>query len=272
MPGSEYVRAVKPKPGLGPSALGADLASALDPVLMARAVGIAPEPWQADILRDPHPRVALNCCRQAGKSTLAAILAVHQAVYDPGSLTLLIAPSLRQSQELFRKVLGTYRKLGRPLPSEAETTQRLELDSGSRIVALPGNEQTTRGFSAVRLLVVDEAARTPDDVYAAARPMLDPDRGRVMLLSTPYGARGFFFEATRDAESWRTYEVSAERVSRLTPDFLREAERTLGSWWFDQEYRCRFLDAASAAFASEDIEAAFGEVETWNVLPSSVWT
>ena len=261
------------RPGLGRSPLGTDLASALDPVLMAKAVGVDPEDWQARILRDPHPFIALNCCRQAGKSTLAAILAVHQAIYDPGSLVLLLSPSLRQSQELFRKVLMTYRKLGRPLPSEAETTQRLELESGSRIVALPGNEQTTRGFSAVRLLIVDEASRTPDDVYAAARPMLDPARGRIMLLSTPFGARGFFFEATRDPESWRTYEVPAERVPRLPAAFLREAERTLGSWWFDQEYRCRFLDAASAAFASEDIEAAFSrEVETWHVLPSSVWT
>lgn len=272
MPGSEYTRAAKLVDERNP--LADDLAASLDPTLLARRVGIDPEDWQAEVLRSAHPRVLLNVARQGGKSTIAAILAVHQAVYIPGSLTLLLSPSLRQSQELFRKALGTYRRLGRPVPSEAETTMRLELDSGSRIVALPGGTggETVRGFSAVRLLIEDESARTSDDVYASARPMLDPIHGRVLLLSTPYGARGHFYEASRDP-SWHVFEVPAERIPRLSPTFLAETERALGSWWFDQEYRCHFLDAASAAFASEDIEAIFTEgVERWNVLPSSVWT
>ncbi|MDP9330358.1 MAG: terminase [Actinomycetota bacterium] len=252
--------------------LAVDLAASLDPATFARRAGFEPEPWQADILRETHPRVVLNCCRQAGKSTLAAVLAVHQAVYDPGSLTLLLAPSLRQSTELFRKVLHAYKRLHRPVPSEAETTLRLELESGSRIIALPGTEATTRGFSAVGLLIVDEASRVLDETFAAARPMLDPDAGRIMLLSTPFGARGFFYEATRDPDTWRTFTVSGEEVARLSPRFLREQERALGAWWFDQEYRCIFLDAATAAFASDDIEGAFGKVETWNVMPFSVWT
>ena len=213
----------------------------------------------------------LNCARQAGKSTIAGILAVHQAVYDPGSLTLLLSPSLRQSQELFRKVLGTYRRLGRPLPSEAETTQRLELDSGSRIIALPATEQTTRGFSAVRLLIVDEAARTPDDVYFAARPMLDHDHGHIMLLSTPYGARGFYYDSWRDRSTWKVFEVPAERIPRLPSDFLREQRRSMGDWWYRQEYECTFIDAASAAFRSEDIEAAFDTDLTPSGLLSAAW-
>jgi hypothetical protein len=269
MPGSEFTRTVKPKEHRNP--LADDLAASLDPALLAARVGISPEAWQADILRSPHPRRVLLCCRQAGKSTLAAVLAVHEAVYVPGSLTLLLAPSLRQSQELFRKVLTTYRALGRPVSSEAETSQRLELDSGSRIVALPGNERTTRGFSAVRLLIVDEAAQVSTETYAAARPMLDPDRGRVMLLSTPYGARGFFYEATRDPDTWHTFTVPADKVTRLSDAFLREQERTLGSWWFDQEYRCLFLDAASAAFASADIEGAFDAALLPSGLLPAVW-
>ena len=112
----------------------------------------------------------------------------------------------------------------------------------------------------------------PDETYAAARPMLDPDAGRILLLSTPFGARGFFYEATRDPETWQTFTVPGERVARLSRAFLAEQERALGAWWFDQEYRCMFLDAATAAFASDDIEGAFGEVAAWNVMPSSVWT
>jgi hypothetical protein len=253
--------------------LALDLAASLDPSTFAHRAGFVPEPWQADVLRCPHPRVALCCARQSGKSTLAAVLAVHRAVYEPGSLSLLLAPSLRQSVETFRKVLATYRKLGRPVPSDSETTLKLELESGSRIVSLPGTEQTTRGFSAVRLLIVDEAARVPDEAFLSATPMLDPDGGRVLLASTPFGSRGFFYEATRDRQGWHTFVVPGERVERLSRAFLAEQERALGAWWFDQEYRCRFLDPASSAFSTDDIEAALGRGEGWDDLMSYlVWT
>ena len=127
--------------------LAADLAVALDPVQLSRRAGIAPDDWQAEFLRSAAPRVLLNCSRQIGKSTTAGVLAVHTAVYEPGSLVLLISPGLRQSGEIFRKCLDVYRALGRPVDAEAETLLRLELVNGSRILSLPGTEATIRGFS-----------------------------------------------------------------------------------------------------------------------------
>jgi hypothetical protein len=76
-----------------------------------------------------------------------------------------------------------------------ESALRLELRNGSRIVSLPGDETTVRGYSGVRLLVVDEAARVPDDLYFSIRPMLAVSGGRLVCLSTPFGKRGFFYEA-----------------------------------------------------------------------------
>ena len=93
--------------------MASDLALALDPVLMAQAVGLEPDPWQVRLLRSSSDRILLNCCRQSGKSTMAAILVLHAALYQPGGLVLLLSPALRQSQELFRKVLAVYRLLAR---------------------------------------------------------------------------------------------------------------------------------------------------------------
>src|SRR6266508_5619671 len=94
-----------------------DLKMALDPVRMAQAAGIVPDDWQARVLRSASPRLLLNCSRQSGKSTISALMALHAALYMPGSLVLLLAPSLRQSQELFRKVKDAARALS--LPSRA---------------------------------------------------------------------------------------------------------------------------------------------------------
>ncbi len=114
------------------------------------------------------------CCRQAGKSSVSAVLAVHEAVYAPGSLVLLLSPSMRQSQELFRKCQAVYRALGEPVPADTETTMSLGLESGSRIVCPPGGEDTVRGFSGVRLLIVDEAARVPNDALREHRARSRP--------------------------------------------------------------------------------------------------
>ena len=174
--------------------LAEDLKLALDRVSFARGLGLDPDPWQEDLLRSTSDRVLLNCCRQSGKSTMTGLIALHRALYHPGSLILCLAPALRQSQELFGKMLGFYRDLERPVLPQAERKLSLELDNGSRIVTLPSTEKTIRGFCGAALLIVDEASRVADELYFAVRPMLAVSGGSLMMLSTPYGKCGIFFE------------------------------------------------------------------------------
>jgi hypothetical protein len=242
-----------------------DLAVALDPTLLMRLLGIEPDPWQAEVLRSTSQRILLNCCRQSGKSTVTSVLAMHTALYQPGALVLLLSPTLRQSQELFRKCLSVYRLVASDVPPESETRLTLELGNGSRIVSLPGKESTVRGFSGVTLLVVDEAARVPDELYYSVRPMLAVSNGRLVALSTPFGTRGWWYEAWRSSEPWERYTITAEQCPRISPEFLAEERRTLGEWWFRQEYLCEFLDAQTQAFSRDMIDRAFSEVETWTL-------
>ena len=246
--------------------LASDLAMALDPTHLVKAAGLKPDDWQVRALRSGASRMLLNCSRQSGKSTVSAALAVHTALYEPGSLVLLLSPSLRQSQELFRKALDFYRAAAQPERPEAESALRLELANGSRIVSLPGKEGTIRGYSGVRLLVIDEAARVPDGLYFSVRPMLAVSGGRLMALSTPFGTRGWWYEAWQSTEAWDRFEVPATACPRIRPEFLAEEQRTLGEWWYRQEYECTFLDAQSQAFRREDVDRAFSdEVSVWRL-------
>jgi hypothetical protein len=85
-------------------------------VQLMRNLGLEPDPWQAEVLEAGLPRLLLNCCRQAGKSTAVALLALAEAVFVPFTKVLLVSRSLRQSLELFRIVTDFYRRLGDPLP------------------------------------------------------------------------------------------------------------------------------------------------------------
>ena len=247
--------------------IASDLARALDPVLLAEQVGIVPDPWQANVLRSTASRLLLNCSRQSGKSTITSILALHTALYTSGSLVLLLSPSLRQSGELFKKALGVYKDLGRPVAPESETALTLTLDNGSRIVSLPGSKDgNIRGYSGVNLLVIDEAAWVAESLYMSVRPMLAVSGGRMLALSTPHGTRGWFYEAWRGVEPWERYEVPAPLCPRISEEFLAEERRNMGAWWYDQEYMCQFSEAETQAFRREDVERAFREdLEEWDL-------
>jgi hypothetical protein len=240
--------------------IASTLAMALDPVRLAARAGLTPDPWQTDVLRSKDRQTILLCSRQSGKSTVSAVLATHTAVYRAASLVLLLSPSLRQSQELFRKVLDVYRALDQPVPTSAETKLTLELDNGSRIVSLPAKESTIRGFSGVDLLIEDEASRVPDALYQAVRPMLAVSGGRIVLLSTPFGMRGHFHHVwTGDDPDWQRVKITAADCPRIPADWLEAERQRIGSWWFDQEYRCQFVDTEDAIFSTELITRALSD-------------
>lgn len=239
------------------NALARDLAAALDPAVFSARAGIVPDPWQADVLRSPSPRLLLNCSRQSGKSTVTAVIAAHDALYTPDSLVLLLSPSLRQSSELFRKVTRVYTAAGRPVPAAAESALQLTLANGSRVIALPGKEETIRGFSGVTRLIVDEAARVPDDLYYGVRPMLAVSGGRLIALSTPFGKRGWWHhEWTQGGAAWQRVEVPASQCPRIPATFLAEERRALGPLWFTQEYECSFNETTNQVFAYDDVQRA----------------
>jgi hypothetical protein len=196
------------------------------------------------------------CSRQAGKSTAAAALALAEALCRPRSLVLLLSPSERQSGELAMKVFGYYDALGRPVPARKRTELQLHLVNGSRVIALPENEKTIRGYSGARLLVVDEASRVSDVLYRCVRPMLAVSRGRLVCLSTPFGRRGWFFEAWESTAAWERVKITADRCPRIPPKFLAEEEQALGPRWFCQEYYCSFEDVVDSVFSYDDIAAS----------------
>ncbi len=239
--------------------LQSDLSLALDPSLMMKAMDLSPDPWQADLLRSPAKRMILLCTRQAGKSTTTAVLALHEAIYNPPALVLLLSPSLRQSQELFRKVMATYRAIGQLVPSTFESSLRLELANDSRIISLPGKEETIRGFSGVTLLIVDEASRVSNDLYFSVRPMIAVSGGRLVCLSTPFGKRGFFYEEWEKGEGWGRIRITAHDCPRISQTFLEEEERSLGSFWYRQEYLCEFVETVDQIFSRDLVMSALSD-------------
>ncbi|MEZ4565223.1 MAG: terminase family protein [Thermomicrobiales bacterium] len=224
---------------------------------MRRALGMVFDPWQTEVLESEHRQLLLNASRQSGKSTVSAYCAFREALTVPGSTTLIVSPTERQSQLMFKTVMKMYRKTGRLVPSRVENQLSLELMTGSQIVALPGDPDNIRGYSNVSLLLIDEASRVPDAVVAAVRPMLAVAGGRLIALSTPNGKQGWWYEAWIDTTSdWARWEVPATECPRISPKFLAEEKLILPRIFYEAEYFCRFVEPTDAAFACEGIRRA----------------
>lgn len=211
-----------------------------DPTLIYAPLGIVPDPWQREVLTCSDEQMMLLCSRQSGKSQTMAALALIEALIHPGAEVLIVSKTLRQSVELLRKVKELWRgvkgkssrrrKAFVPESIAGEAAQdianvqakgwdgaaligdeftgkvkdralSLELPNESRITGLPGSPDNIVGFSAVTLLIIDEAARVGDALYNLVRPFLTATKsvhgrpGRLVVASTPFGKRGWFFEA-----------------------------------------------------------------------------
>ena len=108
------------------------------------------------------------------------------------------------------------------------------------------------------LLLVDEAARVDDEVFEAMMPVLATGGGRLWLMSTPNGRRGFFYDAWEyEGEEWMRVSVPATECPRLSADFLASERKRKRERMFRQEYLCEFVDRDDGFIPGETVEEAY---------------
>ncbi|MBL8295813.1 MAG: phage terminase large subunit [Bryobacterales bacterium] len=244
-----------------------------DTVTFARSMlHFHPDPIQTQVLNPNIQRGILNCCRQWGKSTTLAVKAVHHAFTHPKSLTVCISPAGRQSTEFIDKCRDFCRTLDLPIHAASEHRMSICLPNGARIIGLPGRDDTTRGFSAVSLLLVDEASRVTEDIISAVVPMLAASPNAALwLLSTPNGCDNHFYRVWSDHESyenWTRIQVTAPECPRIKETFLNEQRRTLAPSNFDQEYLCKFVSADDSIYSIEDLKLLLDDFPV--ILPNRI--
>lgn len=215
-----------------------DLAYALDPVLWVQEVlKVDPTPWQCQYLRAPRGAsiIALTA-RQTGKTTVAAWAIAHCMMFRPGSLSVIACPAQRQSAEAVRKVREILHSVGVVL--KVDNVYGLELDNGSRVLALPGSDDSIRGLTVDGWIVADEAARLDTDLISALRPMrARRPEARLAMLSTAYSRSDPFWNAwAGDDLSWLRLKATAEIPGLFDQAFLDRERLALGQHKFDREY------------------------------------
>jgi hypothetical protein len=220
----------------------------IDPVLWVREVlGVIPTAWQQTFLRAPRGASILALtARQVGKTTTAAWAIGHAMVFMPA------CPAQRQSAEAVRRIREILVKVGAKLVSD--NVYALELDNGSRVLALPGTDDSIRGRTVDAWIVADEAARLSEDIIAALRPMrARRPHARLAMLSTAWSRTDPFWTAwTSDDPTWIRLKATVDMDPSLFPaDYLAQERKALGEHAFKREYLGIPVSGAASPFTWE---------------------
>jgi hypothetical protein len=238
-----------------------EIAYRLDPALWVREqLGVTPMPWEADFLRAQRGASTLApTARQVGKTTTAAWAIAHAMLFYPGSLSVIACPAQRQSGEAVRRVRQTLLKVGAQF--KIENTYTLELQNSSRVLALPGDDETVRGLTVDGWIVADEAARLDGDLITALHPMRARyPNARFAMLSTAWKRTDPFWTAWKsDNENWLRLKATADMPGMpFTQQFLDQQRQHLGEQDYNQEYLGIPGDGNASPFTWDLYERATG--------------
>lgn len=235
----------------------------LDPVsFFIMATGFSPYPYQEEILLDSVKQIIIKSGRQLGKTEVIAVKILHFAILNPRKQVLVIAPTMRQSKILFDKIDSIFKRVKSLYKLVVvKRSDYLKLDNGSEIYCLPSGEgDTIRGFSP-DMLVKDEAAYIKDKVYFATEPMLLVKDGQYVLISTPAGKIGKFYEHWVEENGWSKYDIPLTKCPMITPEKVSDLRSKKTDIEFRQEYMAEFIEQLDTYFPMTLIKESLGGEE-----------
>lgn len=225
--------------------------------------------WQRKVLVH-EGSITIRAGRQVGKSEVISEKALRFALSHPKTITLVVAATQRQSSLLFEKVRGRADSEGVVYP-EKPTLTRLVLPNGSKIYCLPTGRTGygIRGYT-VDLLIADEAAFIGEEVWTAITPMLATTAGKLIMISTPFGKGGYFYDSFSDPDFLHVH-VSSEKCKRIPKSFLAKKKKSMTKEAYKQEYLAEFVDEWHQFFSTELLkkQATFIEWSLKEATPQS---
>ncbi len=222
-----------------------------DPATFSEAtLSFSPFAYQEKLLKDGSKRICACMGRQTGKSTTISAKAIHFAIINHETTTLIVSATLRQSMLMFDTILSFIEK--NPLVTTYVTYRsrtRIRFKNGSWVIALPcgATGATLRGHTA-HLVILDEAAFIPEEVINnVVLPMLSTTDGSCWMLSTPYDREHVFYRTFNDP-SWSVYHLPSSVNPLIKKEFLEEQRKLIGEINYKQEYEAQFVDDTNAYF------------------------
>lgn len=170
----------------------------------------------AEAVRD-HKRVSVASCHGAGKSFLAARLAVWFVCAFPGAIVATTAPTFRQVQKvLWNEIRRAVKRSQVQLGGELLQTEYRLGDGWYAFGFSTDDPDRFQGLHSPHVLVIfDEAAGIAAPIYEAAEGVLTSHHCRQLLIGNPTNPSGPFYESFRKP-GYAKIHISAFDIPNVT--------------------------------------------------------
>lgn len=241
-----------------------------DPVeFCIKKLGFKPTIYQEKLLRDQSQFMIARWSRQSGKTHCVAVLLLWLCLRNPAFSVLVLAPSIRQSKIIIRKITGFLSKLPKYAALRPYKT-KIEFYNGSRIQAFPNSPETIRGEPGVGFVYFDEFSyiREDKELYQAAIFTLATTNGRFLATSTPGSRDSLFYAMCTDDENYGnvsrhhvSYRDALEPNGPLKLEILEKLRQQLAvdPWRWRREMEAEFADDEDAWLSFELIRQCVDE-------------
>lgn len=216
-------------------------------------------PWQKEVFdgvvdaEHSGKRFVVKAKRQVGKSFLACILLIIYALKSK-STSICVEPTLNQSRRVFKQIVDMLSDS--PLITNANgSLLTLELITGSELIFKSAEQkESLRGMTCTGLMIIDEGAFIPDDIYEILFPCCDAHMAPLLVISTPLFASGQFYKLYNSGLT-TSFDWSKHDTSIFLPaDRLEEYRQQLSPNKFRSEYLGEFITDGSNCFG--DVKSA----------------
>ena len=202
--------------------------------------------------------------RQVGKTTMAENLLLQVAFDYTGTTSVLVEPTLDQSRRVYKDILKAGKDSNTILRNN-DVRLEIEFRNGSSILFKSAEQRDNlRGFTVTGLLVVDECAFIPDEIFDILLPTTDVHRAPILLISTPKLKQGFFFRYYTAGMEGNPMITSIDfnqfdTSFMLSPEKLEQYRSMMPRAQFTTEYLGEFLDSDAVLFTN--LKECVGEPE-----------
>ncbi len=242
-------------------------------VKLRKMQGMILDKWQEEVMACKGNMV-LRSGRQVGKSTVIGLKSAKYALENKNKLIMVISKTERQAGLLFTKILWNIHELAKKEIKKGKdrpTKHKISLKNGSVIHCLPAGDTGygIMGFT-IDLLIADEAAFIPEEVWNSIIPALAITRGKIWLLSTPFIKEGYYYDCFQDP-SFTAFHTSSEDCPRRDDAFLAHKKATITKAQYAQMYLGQFVDELRQFFTDRWIKNICKGTKRKSILPNRLY-
>lgn len=225
-------------------------------------LGITLHDKQKELITSSAKRIIACCGRKFGKTEASIIKAVHTAIVKPASRILIVSTGEREAKEVLSRLKRMIEKSPLSGIIVDENKSEAKFSNESEVICLPNNPATIRGYSDVRLIILDEASLLQKEIDTAVEPMgiTLPD-SQLMMIGTPFSKHHFFYEYwtkgnKQNDESIVSFHYPSSCNPHIPAKELQWLKENKSEIIWRRDYMAEWISDMEAFFPMEILEGA----------------